>query len=378
VNKRLQDFKGKQARGFWLSQLCEEYYKQYSRDPDAEWPSSTHADADQNLRLFLAQSLQYNCGKRIQQHAAYLFPSIKGLSSNLCGPKNAVWWPYGPEHKFDDKRKEWTPPEKDVVILIDVSKSMIYVPNADGMKSHQITVKVPEGTKDKFAAEAEDENGNPRTYNCTVPEGADWSGQMRTFFFIIGHAESKLDTCKASVEMLVRDNIEENDRVGLISFSDDWKIDWPFAKKNDQHEAILRSIRGLEVRGQTAFYASIKKAIDELTSDQADRNSDPETAYCQKWLIALTDGADDKSKQSDIEDACRKLRDPKERLNMALITIEDKSDKVDEAALSKYKEAVGKGGQTFLHVKAVDTDEINKAFAQIGATMIAPTSGAAG
>ena len=93
-----------------------------------------------------------------------------------------------------------------------------------------------------------------------------------------------------------------------------------------------------------------------------------------KWIVALTDGADTDSAETDMSQALRGLEDSQE-LNPALITL---GTEIDQGAINELQTAAQQGSYPCvgMHVEATDLNAVKKAFEDIAKEMVAPSSGA--
>lgn len=132
----------------------------------------------------------------------------------------------------------------------------------------------------------------------------------------------------------------------------------PLKFKVKNEAAFNQQVNSLSTRGATAFYAGVLQGTQLLSN-----------ASAAKWLVALTDGGDNRGPLSAIDDAVR-IMERTPRLNFALITVGPLSDN----AFAKYTAAVQKNGSKGMIVPASDAQSITKAFEIIESAMI--TAGA--
>ena len=115
-----------------------------------------------------------------------------------------------------------------------------------------------------------------------------------------GQGPSRLDVCKTSLTSILKENLEPEDRAGLISFADDVRDEFPLLKAGEasnsmglggspERKRMLNSVNNMRCRGLTAFYEAVAVGAARLNKELA---GEPDTP---KWLVALTDGADNKS-----------------------------------------------------------------------------------
>lgn len=353
IKTTLQKFSSDQAKGAWLNELSQKYYEEYPRDQSEPWPSSSHGKQDQKMSGMLMRV--YRDGAHIRATAKSTFPVLQELEGPPAG------WGVKENAKFSGG---WLPSNKALVFVLDVSHSMNYLPS--GVGGRPITVECPAGMGpgDTFTAVAND----GVSYTLRVPEHHSRVSGPCTLNYTIASGELKLKTCKDSIKVIIQKNVASDDRVGLVSFADDVRTDITIGEKASIGESqVLSTLSSLETRGATAFYSAVLEGLNLLV-----RDTDPDSMDRQKWCVALTDGTDNKSKGSDIDEALTLLaRTP--NLNLALITI---GDDYDKSAFERYKSASKAApGDQRLHMKASDTDSISKAFKDIARQMVS-TAGA--
>ena len=111
----------------------------------------------------------------------------------------------------------------------------------------------------------------------------------------------------------------------------------------------------------TAFYSAVLKGALDLEEQLAAEPTLP------KWLVALTDGADNKSNRDDRLEIPKVLkRIP--GINLALITV---GNDVDIKTCNTFLEAVTDAGGTAMLVKATDAASIAAAFQNVAEAMSA-------
>ena len=167
----LTEFSTSQAEGAWLNELCEHFYKTFSRSKDEEWPSGRFKQEDIKLREMLTRS--YVDGEHLRKVAKATFPTLPELS----GPRPE--WGCDAHSRFGDFN--WSPPEKSMALVVDVSHSMKFVASSGNERTHPITVQCPAGVKSgqPFRAQAPDENGEMKTYTLNCPEGQNGPCELR-------------------------------------------------------------------------------------------------------------------------------------------------------------------------------------------------------
>ena len=177
--------------------------------------------------------------------------------------------------------------------------------------------------------------------------------------------KSRLNQCKDSLLTILADHIDEKDKAGLVTFADDVKEEFPLMiagpPTSDARTKMVANVYGMRTRGMTAFYSAVEFGASLLAQQLA---AEPDTP---KWLVALTDGADNKSKPGAVDRGVQILRSTP-KLNLALITV---GGEMDMRACVKYMDAVEAAGNTSLLVKAKNQVEIAAAFETVSAAMSA-------
>ena len=146
--------------------------------------------------------------------------------------------------------------------------------------------------------------------------------------------------------------------MGLITFADDVREEF---KLDTVKPGMVDKVKGLRTRGMTAFYSAVLKGALDLEEQLAAEPTLP------KWLVALTDGADNKSNRNDRLEIPKVLkRIP--GINLALITV---GNDVDIKTCNTFLEAVTDAGGTAMLVKATDAASIAAAFQNVAEAMSA-------
>lgn len=178
-------------------------------------------------------------------------------------------------------------------------------------------------------------------------------------------SERRLITCKEALKNILTSNVEAGDRCGLVSFADDVRMEFPLMLAGevggDASNRMLSTVKGLKTRGMTAFYSAILTAAMDIHEKLG---SEPNTP---KWLVALTDGADNKSAaahRNEIPDVLASIPN----LNLALITV---GNDVDLRTCHTFLDAVTNAGNTSMLVKANDAASIMAAFENVAEAMSA-------
>ena len=122
---------------------------------------------------------------------------------------------------------------------------------------------------------------------------------------------------------------------------------------------MLNSVNNMRCRGLTAFYEAVAVGAARLNKELA---GEPDTP---KWLVALTDGADNKSSAGAAKRAIELLSSTP-NLNLALITV---GTDMDMKVTKKFLNAAEKAGNTSMLVKASNQQQISEAFATVAQAM---------
>ncbi len=104
---------------------------------------------------------------------------------------------------------------------------------------------------------------------------------------------SKIRSVVKGTRKLFQDQINPQDKVGLVIFSSESKTLLPLGDVRNRESTILKTISSLKYPdGMTAFYDALGDALIFLNNEKGNE---------QKWLIALTDGEDNKSHRFSLE-----------------------------------------------------------------------------
>lgn len=293
VGGRLQEFRAKQARGVWLSQLCELYYETHKREIKKPWP---FLEEDKLFSKLLVDMNYYESGKEISEAVKEKFPKF-----DLKGPP--LHWDQFPQGFGipGSSCVQLRPQPNTLMFVIDVSASMsIAETKSDGKK------------------------------------------------------ESRIRTVHESIKNIIKESVSGDDKVGLMVFGPSVTVvlEPQTVKDNDvmintQLDGILEGFEMLLKRfhagdqeefrkkhGGTAFFTAVHDACLNFDGPPV-------------WIIALTDGEDNCSSPEDLGKAVNVFQS-RHNLNLGLITFIG-SD-VNDAARSKIEDAVEK-------LRAAATDE---------------------
>jgi len=175
--------------------------------------------------------------------------------------------------------------------------------------------------------------------------------------------DGRLPTCKQSLTTILTEHIGPADRAGLLTFADDVQQTFPLTlggpPDGPDRKSMLGAVQGLRTRGMTAFYSAVAEGASKLASEM---EKEPNVA---KWLVALTDGADNRSTPGAPKRAVDVLSSTP-GLNLALITV---GDDIDMRVCKRFLDAASGAGNQSMLVKASNQKEISEAFAAVAAAM---------
>jgi len=179
---------------------------------------------------------------------------------------------------------------------------------------------------------------------------------------------TRLTTSVSCVKEIIRNNIEITDTVGLVSFATDVKWEFPLEEKGDNEAQLIDAVGKLKTRGKTAFYSAVNEACEKLVQHG-------KSVEGQKWVVALTDGADTNSAPSHLNEAVTVIQGSD--INLAVITL---GNEVDRGKVSRLIEATKQGAEPSegMHISANDLDAVRQAFASIADTIAESSKGAVG
>jgi len=190
-------------------------------------------------------------------------------------------------------------------------------------------------------------------------DGKEFFGvQVNQLDHLLPKESCRLDTSCQSIRNLCRDHVRKGDMLGFMSFGGEQKWEFAIQKVNDPNVIDTALANVATTTTGTAFFSSVVACIETLSG---------KTTGLQDWVIALTDGDDNKSTPDAIDQACRLLRDGE--TNIAIITVGKLSDKTLQpvhqmCAAAQAKGSWGKSSQG-LHFVAENSDKIASAFQQV-------------
>ena len=141
------------------------------------------------------------------------------------------------------------------------------------------------------------------------------------------------------------------------------RTEFALTPKEDNEAMMSSKVREMRTRGRTACYKAIHEAAAQLKVLSEDTS---------KWVVALTDGKDTESADSDVTRASELFKGT-EGLNFALISL---GNEVDRNKVDRMVNAAKQGGNTGMLVPAQDMAQVKQAFEEIASAIMAPAVGA--
>ena len=129
-------------------------------------------------------------------------------------------------------------------------------------------------------------------------------------------AGGRIKTCKEALASMIDTQCSEKDQIGLLSFNSRTDIVFDILPKAGNEVLMGRKIAGLSAGGGTAFYDAIEATARVLSH---------KGAGVEKWVVALTDGADGSSRHGAVGNCC-KLLNTQPGMNIALIVVGNETD----------------------------------------------------
>ena len=162
-------------------------------------------------------------------------------------------------------------------------------------------------------------------------------------------AGSRIKECRSSVVTILESYMYRNDVASLMVFND--SVSWVFSQENVTKK--LRDLKGMTARGTrctggTAFYDALLGSIHHVR--------DAEIENTNQWIVALTDGEDNRSRTAAAVVA-RAVRD--NSINIIIITVGTLQNR---AAVQSITDAAEQGRGIL--ITAEGTEAISSAFSQ--------------
>ncbi|EOD32162.1 hypothetical protein EMIHUDRAFT_434239 [Emiliania huxleyi CCMP1516] len=131
------------------------------------------------------------------------------------------------------------------------------------------------------------------------------------------HQLTRMDSARANLLMILDEHIEDGDTISVITFADDVRTDVPATVVTPHNRLRLRgkAERACRARGATAFYDSLVASAKMLDQHPTIDEGEP------RWIIALTDGEDNRSKKS-VHETVRVLRRSKSAPDLLVVGVQ--------------------------------------------------------
>jgi len=128
---------------------------------------------------------------------------------------------------------------------------------------------------------------------------------------------TRMDSARANLLSILDEHIEDGDSISVITFADDVRTDVPATTVTPHNRLRLRRKAELacRARGATAFYDSLVASAEMLDRHKTAGEGEP------RWIIALTDGEDNRSKKS-VHETVRVLRRSKSAPDLLIIGVQ--------------------------------------------------------
>ena len=181
------------------------------------------------------------------------------------------------------------------------------------------------------------------------------------------HAQTRLQTSIDCIKNIIKDELNDDDKIGLMTFATDVRTEFEPMAKGQSLGHMLGQVDRMKTRGKTACYKAIRQAAEKLKNR-------PNAAEESKWVVVLTDGKDTSSDASDVPAAVELFKNTDD-LNFALISL---GNEVDVSTVNRIVSGAQQRDNTGMLVSANSMDDVRKAFADIAETMLAPSAGASG
>merc|ERR1719152_765186 len=105
---------------------------------------------------------------------------------------------------------------------------------------------------------------------------------------------TRMDSARVNLLSILDEHIEDGDTISVITFADDVRTDVPATIVTPHNRLRLRrkAEQACRARGATAFYDSLVASAEMLDRPASIGEGEP------RWIIALTDGEDNRSKKN--------------------------------------------------------------------------------
>ena len=179
--------------------------------------------------------------------------------------------------------------------------------------------------------------------------------------------QTRLQTTIDCICSIIKDQLKDEDQVGLMTFATDVQTDVPLTQKQGREAELLQKVKAMRTRGKTKFYGAVSEAANALAG------KDPNIP---KWIVALTDGKDTESEKPGCPNYLQQAADAfgsTTNLNFALISL---GDEVERHKVNKIVEGCQRKDNKGMVVNANSIDEVKTAFEQIAEEIAVPSGGA--
>jgi len=175
------------------------------------------------------------------------------------------------------------------------------------------------------------------------------------------NSDNRLTQCRQSLLNILTEHAAPADRCGLVSFADDVRTEFPIQPRGVTQspacQSMMHIVRNLQTRGMTAFYQAVDVGIQQLAG-----LNEPSTP---KWLVALTDGEDNRSDPHAYQRALQMIS-AVPKLNIAIITV---GTGIKTGIIKQFIAAAEANGNTAMLVQATNQADIAKAFEKVSEAM---------
>ena len=156
--------------------------------------------------------------------------------------------------------------------------------------------------------------------------------------------------------MILDEHIEDGDSISVITFADDVRTDVPATIVTPHNRQRLRekAERACRARGATAFYDALAASAEML-----DRHATSKNEGQPRWIIALTDGEDNRSRKS-VHETVRVLRRSKSAPDLLIIGVQ----LLDETKPHMEQLAAATENSKFIDASG-GIDSLNDAFEEV-------------
>ncbi len=155
-----------------------------------------------------------------------------------------------------------------------------------------------------------------------------------------------INQCKNSILNIINTYLRDNDNISMFTFNENVNYLFTNMSKTLNYDFMKNSINQIKANGGTAFYTGLEKAIN--------------CSYVNSWIIALTDGEDNRSEKNSYNNIFNQLK--KKNVNIVVITIGRLDARKD---IEKILHSVGNNNIGKLIEINNSNEEINKVFQNV-------------